>query len=137
MLGKPLPIPNGDTVKFWEGCNEEKLLYQKCVNCSAIQFYPRSFCLKCQSLELIWEVSTGRGAIHTYTINQRAPTEAFKSDTPYIIALVDFDEGFRMMMNVKECSFSELAIGMRVRVIFEQRGSTIPQNVPQAIPEGR
>lgn len=137
MQGKPEPVPNADTGAFWHACNQEKLTYQKCVHCGAVQFYPRSFCVKCQSLQLGWEVSAGRGVIHTFTINYRAPTEAFKEDGPYVIALVDFDEGFRMMMNVKDCSLEELAIGMRVKIVYEPRGNATQQNIPQAVPEDK
>lgn len=50
------------------------------------------------------------------------PTPAFKADTPYAIALVDLDEGFRLMVNVRGGAGAPLAIGARVRIVFEARG---------------
>lgn len=63
----------------------------------------------------------------------RAPTAAFKEDLPYVIALIDLDEGFRMMMNWRGDDPATARIGDRVRVVFEANASPWP--LPQAIPD--
>ena len=65
-------------------------------------------------------------------MNYRAPNVSFQPDLPYVIALVDLDEGFRMMMNVRDCHPEAVQIGMRVEIVFEQQGE---QKIPQARPE--
>jgi len=65
----------------------------------------------------------------SHTTVYRAPTPAFKADTPYVIALVDMDEGFRLMVNVRGGKNAPVAIGKAVRITFEARAD---RNVPVA-----
>lgn len=126
--GKPVPKPNGDTQPFWDACNEGRLIYQKCRACGHAQFYPRSACVKCESAELDWKDANPTGTVHTFTIVQRAPSPAFRGDVPYVLALIDLSDGFRMMMNVVDCDPQDVAIGKAVRIVFEQReGQSVPQ----------
>ncbi|MBW2622538.1 MAG: OB-fold domain-containing protein, partial [Deltaproteobacteria bacterium] len=60
-----------------------------------------------------------------------APTQPFRDDVPYIIALIDLRDGVRMMMNVKNCAPEDVYIGMSVRIVFEERGEE-KQKIPQA-----
>lgn len=129
-MSKPLPKPTADTVRFWQACNQEELLYQKCATCGHVQFYPRRSCTKCQGSDLAWLPSSRSGTIHSFTIVHRAANRAFDADVPFVIALVDLDEGFRMMMNVIGEDRLFAAIGRRVSVCFEPR--TPEQKLPQA-----
>ncbi len=128
---KPVPVPNADTQVFWDACNEDRLLFQTCRDCNHTQFYPRAICASCQSRNLEWRDSGKLGVVHSYTIVQRAPSPAFKADAPYLLALIDLDEGFRMMMNILDCPADAASIGMPIQVVFEQRDG---QKVPQAAP---
>ncbi|MEW6184681.1 MAG: Zn-ribbon domain-containing OB-fold protein [Thermodesulfobacteriota bacterium] len=131
MRPKPVPIANADTRPFWEACNRNELIYQHCLSCGKAQFYPRALCAVCGAGTLEWRISKGLGTVHTFTINYRPPDDTFASDVPYIISLVDMDEGFRMMLNIQECPPEAVRIGMRIRVIFESReGQKIPQGTP-------
>lgn len=131
MVAKPVPRPNADTRPYWEACNEERLLYQKCGACGHNQFYPRSICAKCGSGEPTWTEARPSGAVHSFTVVERAPSEAFKPDVPYVLALVDMADGYRMMMNVVDCDPAAVEIGMAVRIVFEDRDG---QKLPQATP---
>jgi uncharacterized protein len=132
MDPKPAPVPNADTRPFWKACNDQELIYQHCLSCGQAQFYPRALCANCQTSNLEWRTSKGRGTIYTYAMNYRAPDGSFEPEVPYVIALVDLDEGFRMMMNLRDCPLDAVRIGMRVKIVFEQRGE---QKIPQAAPE--
>jgi uncharacterized OB-fold protein len=132
-MSKPVPIPTTDTAAFWDGCRREELLYQQCTRCRHVQFYPRPFCTACQSGELAWRQSAKRGVIHSFTVMHRPANRAFDGDVPYVIALVDLDEGFRMMMNVIGANARAAAIGARVRIVFENRGAE--HKLPQAVLE--
>ena len=129
-LPKPIPRPNGDTERFWEACNEDRLIYQNCKSCGHAQFYPRSACVKCESIKLEWLEAEPIGIVHTFTVVNRAPSPGFRSEVPYVLALIDLVDGFRMMMNVVDCDPLEVTIGKQVRVIYEQRAA---QKVPQAV----
>lgn len=125
---KPSPIPTKETEAFWEGCAKGKLMFQRCSGCGGVQFYPRSFCAACQGEQLEWRESKGLGAVYAVTAVYRAPTPAFKKDTPYAIALVELEEGFRLMANVIGGKADDVKIGERVELCFERRGdASIPQ----------
>jgi uncharacterized protein len=128
---KTVPVPNADTQTFWDACNEDRLLFQTCKDCGHTQFYPRVVCVSCESRDLKWHDSAKLGTVHSYTIVQRAPSPAFKADAPYLLALIDLDEGFRMMVNILNCPTYAASIGMKVHIIFEDREG---QKVPQAAP---
>jgi len=124
-----LPIPvTAETRPFWDGCAREELLYQFCLGCSRPQFYPRQMCVNCNQDRLEWRKSGKKGLIHSYTVVHRAPTPAFKSEAPYIVGLIDLNEGFRMMMMIESSDASEVRIGKRVDIFFHKRtnGDTIP-----------
>ena len=119
----PMPAPDADTRPFWDACAKGELIYQVCSRCDAIQTFPRRYCTACLSDALYWKPSAGAGEIHTFTTVYRAPTQAFKAKVPYVIALVDFAEGFRMMLNVCGSGREHVAIGDPVRVVFDAPGS--------------
>jgi uncharacterized protein len=126
--GKPLPAITAETRPFWDGCRAGELRYQACGACGRVQFYPRALCAGCGGTDLGWRRSRGVGTVHAVTVVHRAPTAAFRDDVPYAIALVDLDEGVRLMANVVGGDPEGVAIGDRVRVVFEARGEvTLPQ----------
>jgi uncharacterized OB-fold protein len=126
--GKPEPPITGETQPFWDGCAAAELRYQVCRECRHAQFYPRALCAGCGGVDLEWRRSQGEGRVYAVTVVERAPSAAFRADVPYVIVLVDLDEGFRMMANVVGDDRLEAAIGDRVRVVFERRGAmTVPQ----------
>jgi uncharacterized OB-fold protein len=131
MTAKPTPVPNADTCPFWDACNEERLIVQTCESCGHIQFYPRALCVKCEGRDLDWRDTKPNGKVHTFTIVYRAPTPAFKAKAPYVLALIDLDDGFRMMTNIVNCEPESIAIDMPVRIVFEDRDG---QRLPQAEP---
>lgn len=130
---KPLPRVTADSRPFWEGCAQGELRYQRCKACGHVQFPLRPFCTHCYAADPALKRSAGQGAVYSYTVVFRAPTPAFKADVPYTIALVDFDEGFRMMANLHNCPLKTAAIGLRVRVVFEPLadGGALPNVRPQ------
>ena len=130
-MDKPVPKPNSDTQAYWDACAEGKLLYQACRTCATIQTYPRSHCAQCQSNDLEWHQSAGGGSVYSHTTVLRAPTPAFKDEVPYVIALVQLDEGFRLMVNILDCDPANVQIGRKVRIVYRpaRDGFTLPQGV--------
>ncbi len=129
---KPAPLITADTRSFWDACARGVLTYQRCPACDHVQFPARPFCTRCRAAGPVEERSTGLGTIHSHTIVHRAPTPAFRDEVPYVIALVDLDEGFRLMANLRDCPLADLRIGLRVRVLFEPMadGGALPQVRP-------
>lgn len=130
----PLPRPNAQTQAYWDGAAQDQLRYQRCRACGHVQLIPRSLCEQCQCNELDWHESAREGVVLTFTTVHRAPLPAFKEMVPYVIAIVDMDEGFRVMANALTAARQDLAIGSRVHIGFQQvHGMALP--VVEAIVE--
>lgn len=128
---KPVVIPDPDSAVFWEGVNNSRFLFQRCEACKKAQFYPRSVCSHCKAGPLTWEESAGRGRVASFSVIHRAPIAAFKGDVPYVLALVDLEEGVRFMCNVVNCNPTNVKIGSAVKVVYERREGS-EQMVPQS-----
>ena len=113
MSERPLPRPTALSLPHWDGCREGVLRVQRCRDCGAHVFIPQPLCPRCSCDGLDWVASGGHGTVYSYTIVHRAPHPAFA--TPYVVAIVELDEGWHMLANL-ECEPSELRIGLPVRV---------------------
>ena len=112
---------------YREGLCNGKLRYQHCINCSTANFPPRKCCSACQSSELEWKDSSGQGVIHSITTVHRAPSPKFKKKAPYDLAIVELDEGFRIMVNVTPPMLGK--IGSRIGMTFKEQAdlSILPE----------
>ena len=135
MSEKPLkhfPRPTPETKAYWHGCRKHELLLQRCSQCNEFQFYPRIVCTKCASENLEWIKASGQGKILTFTIVRHPVSEAYAADVPYVVALIELDEGPTMMSNVVECDPEALKIGDPVQVMFEDWSEDI--SIPKFSP---
>jgi uncharacterized OB-fold protein len=130
-MSKPLPQPNVVTQRFWSSCADGCFEFQHCRSCGHRQFPPRLACTACHGTDLDWQQASGRGAIYSFTVVHRAPLEAFKADAPYVIAIVELEEGVRAMMNLRGTDPAEVTIGMPVEIFFEPTVQGQPP-LPQA-----
>jgi len=103
---------------FWEACALGELRYQHCGTCAAPQLHARGFCARCGGTKLEWRAARGSGTVYALTSVERAPSDEFRALAPYVIVLVDLDEGMRMMAH----GAPGLNIGERVRAGFFQHG---------------
>lgn len=129
--GKAKPRPTPETQPFWDGCAAGELRLQRCGNCDKHYFPPRPFCPTCLSREVTWEAVSGRGRLHTYLINHYPLPPGWEE--PYAIAVVELDEGPRMMSNILDVPNTpeDLVLDMSLEVVFEDRdGIALPQFRP-------
>lgn len=119
MYDKPLPIVDPDTEAFWSAAREHRLLLKFCTDCARFHFYPRALCPHCHSDAVEWQEAKGSGTVYSFTVARRPAGPAFKDDAPYVVALVDLDEGARMMSNIMGCAPEQVRIGQRVHVVFD------------------
>ena len=129
---RPLPEPSTTTAPFWEACKVQRLLLQQCRACGHIQFYPRSICTTCMSDQLEWSAARGTGTVYSYSTVYRALVPGFEDDVPYVVAMIELDEGVRMLSQVIYCEPEEVFIGLRVSVTFEEArdGVVLPKFRP-------
>jgi uncharacterized OB-fold protein len=129
----PLPVPTPETEHFWQGTRAGELRLQRCEDCSKVYFPPRPFCPSCASNAVTVFTASGRATLYSYIINQR-PHPAF--DGPYSIAVVQLEEGPRMMSNIINVPQTPeaLLLDMSLEVTFEALSEDI--TLPYFQPEG-
>jgi uncharacterized OB-fold protein len=115
---RPAPIPDHDSAVYWQGLHDGKLLVQKCQDCHEFQLYPRDRCLACRGPVAFVE-ATGRGTIYSFTVIRQNYSRPFRDWIPYVVALVDLEEGPRLMTNLIDCDPDALQVGMAVEASFE------------------
>jgi uncharacterized OB-fold protein len=114
---KPLPKPTATSAPFWDAARQHRLQLQQCGGCHSFIYYPRDRCPRCLSDQLEWRPVSGRGKVYSYTTVRRASTRSF-ADKPYVLAIVELDEGVRMTTNL-EAPPETIKIGMPVTVFFD------------------
>jgi uncharacterized OB-fold protein len=118
---KPIPVPQGESDFYWEKAKAHELWLRHCDDCNKAYFYPRDICPMCFSRNTSWVQASGKGTLHTFAIVHRAPTPAFRDDAPFVVAMVDLEEGPRMPTNLVgvEPDPANIKVGMAVEVVFE------------------
>lgn len=117
---KPLPTPDADTVAFWRGLQDGKLLLQHCRRCGHVQYYQQTTCRDCGNDQLEHRPASGRGKVHSFSVVHRAPGPAFKADVPYAVLLVELTEGPRMISTFIGGRPEEVTFDMDVELTFDK-----------------
>jgi uncharacterized OB-fold protein len=123
-----LPNPDHETQEYWDAARDRRLLIKRCNSCTRAHFYPRPFCPYCWSSDVEWEEASGRATLYTYSIVRRNDLPPFNERVPYVAAIVDLEEGPRMMTNVEGCDEADLHIGLPLAVDYrvETDDVTVP-----------
>ena len=132
---RPLPQPTPETEHFWDGTKAHELRLQRCNACAHVYFPPRPLCPKCASREVSVFTASGKATLHSYIINHRVmPGSWF--DGPYAIAVVQLEEGPRMMTNIVDTPQTPeaLQLDMSLEVTFEDVNDDI--SLPKFRPVG-
>lgn len=116
---------------FWRGASEHELRFQRCRSCGRSQFYPRRRCRFCSSEQLDWQTSEGEGTLYSFTEVHRGPRR--DTPVPYVLALVDLAEGFRILVRLEGAPAGEIELGLPVRIVFTARddGLVVPEARPR------
>ena len=115
-MAKILPTPTPLSDPYWQGCREGKLLLLQCDACGAFQFYPRVLCSTCGHRALSWREATGRGRVASFTVVRKPVSGDYPA--PSIIALIDLEEGPRMMSSLIDIEPEAVAVHAAVAVDF-------------------
>jgi uncharacterized OB-fold protein len=120
------PYPSVLSQPYWDACARGELTFQRCTDCGGATHTPAVVCAHCTSTALSWEVSSGRGTVYSWTAVWRAVTPAFV--TPYVVVIVDVDEGWQLLANLVGCEHDAVQVGLPVTVTFHARpdGAVLP-----------
>ena len=129
-----IPLANVDTKPFWDGCADGKLLLQRCSTCGALRHPPSPICAACLGEGQDWIPACGRGTIYTYVVVRESRARGWEKLVPYILAVVDLEEGPRMLTNVINVAPDSVTICMPVEVVFAELDGTtkLPLFQPRA-----
>lgn len=130
MTAKPRPdLSDATTAPYWEATARHELVLPRCESCGMMFFPPREFCPGCWSRELSWQPTGGGGSVWTFTeVHVAFYDDTWADDVPYVVAVVELDEGPRLLANLVDPDMDSLSIGDRVEATFEDRpdGVTLP-----------
>ncbi len=112
------PSMTPDTQFFWDGVRDRKLLVQRCTECHLLRHPPRPMCPVCNALTWNTIESSGHGEVFSFVMPVHPQYPWF--DYPYIVALVDLDEGIRLVSNLCDIEPDDVTIGMEVEVFYRE-----------------
>ena len=110
------PIVTDDSAVFWDAAAERRLVAQRCAGCGALRHPPRPMCPHCHSLEFEVAELSGRGTLYSYAVLHHPQHPAY--DYPVLAALVNLDEGVRLVSNLVDVDPADIEIGMRLDVTY-------------------
>ena len=131
MTERVLPTPTPESQHYWDGAKQGELRIQRCVSCKEAYFPPRPFCPECGSRDVVVEKASGKGRLYSYIINHLG---AQGMKPPFAVAVVELEEGPRIMTNILECEQTPeaLVLDMPLEATFEKVTDeiTLPQFKP-------
>jgi uncharacterized OB-fold protein len=119
VSSRPLPDLRNAGAPFFSHAARGVLALPRCIACARAFWPPRPRCPRCASSDVEWTTSGGQGTIHTFTIVRQSGDPHFRTKVPYAVAMIDLDEGVRVMSNVVDTPLETLHIGQRVEGTFE------------------
>ena len=121
------PDPDGTARPFYEAAARGELRYQQCPACGHRQFYPRAVCTACGG-DPEWATASGRGTVYTFTIVRQNHAKAFREDVPYAVAMIELEEGVKMLGRVTDCEVDAVRVGLPVEAyaVEVEEGFALP-----------
>jgi len=129
---KPLPTPNNEDRAFWEAMKRHEPVCQRCGDCGTWLWLPLVQCPRCYSFNLIYEKIRGAGKVYSYSIVNYNPAPLWQDAVPYILAVVELEEGVRMKLHLVNCPVTGVKMGMAAKMTFKDVTPewTLPQFEP-------
>jgi hypothetical protein len=115
----PIPVADEASAPFFAGVKEHKLMLQRCTSCGRHRLPGRERCADCWSETSEWVEASGRGKLYTYGIMHQQYHPAFAEVVPYNYALVELEEGPRLITNIVDCPNEELRTDMPVEAVYD------------------
>lgn len=117
---------------YWEATREQRLVIQCCGACERPIHFPREACPSCLGIDLVFRPSAGTGEVYALSVMPSPANPTMKGRAPYVVALVDLDDGVRMLTNVVVVDAEQAVVGTRVEVAWEPLadGRHLPVFVP-------
>lgn len=127
LTDRSLPDVDNVSSTYWTGAAQGALLFQQCPACGHRQLYPRAMCTACAA-DTEWKQAVGRGTVHTFTVIRQNMASPWERWLPYVVAIVELEEGPRMMSNITHCDVDDVHVDMPVEcyAVAVEDGLAIP-----------
>jgi uncharacterized OB-fold protein len=134
MAGDPFEVPSSTDVPWvppvadtfsqawWDACRARRLLVRRCDDCGALHFPPRRACPTCWSERVDWHEVRGHGSLYSYSVVRENDLPAFRDAVPYVVAVIELEEGPRLMSTVVDSAAATVTVDAPVEVVFVDRG---------------
>lgn len=115
-----IPVPDEVSQPFWDAVQERRLIVQKCSGCSTLQYPPRATCQDCNSAELTWVETSGKGHVLTWGVLEDSHLPVRAADQPLNLAVVTLDEdpNVNFYSNLPGTPVRQVKVGDAVEVTF-------------------
>ena len=129
---KPTPRPAPESVPYWEAAKQHRLEIPHCDSCDGWWFPPSRTCPHCLSANVGFKRASGRGKVFSFVMYDRVYHPSFVEEVPYVVALVELEEGPRMISNIVGVPPEDVRCDMPVTVVFDDvsEGVTVPKFKP-------
>jgi hypothetical protein len=129
---KPLPRPSPESSPYWEAAKHHRLEIQRCNACGKFWFPPSASCPHCLAADFAWTAVSGKGKVYSFVVFHRVYHPSYEGEVPYAVALVELDEGPRMLTNIVGIPVDQIRCEMAVTAMFDDvaDGVAIPKFTP-------
>jgi uncharacterized OB-fold protein len=129
---KPLPRPAPESVPYWEAAKNHRLELPRCNVCGKFWFPPSRSCPHCLATDFAWTPVSGRGKVFSFVVFHRVYHPAWDGEVPYVVALIELEEGPRLLSNVIGVPVDAVRCEMPVKVVFDDvaPGVALPKFTP-------
>jgi uncharacterized OB-fold protein len=114
-----VPPALGATRPFWDGTRERTLLLQRCSACARLIHHPRAACPSCLGQNFDWLPASGRGVVYASSVHHVPFGTMRVEECPYVVALVDLEEGVRLLTNLVGETAAQVRVGDRVELTWK------------------
>jgi uncharacterized protein len=121
-LTVPGPTITPVTKPFWDAIQRHEFVLQRCIDCKRWIFYPRTLCPHCWSDRLEWEPASGKGRLKTWCVVHRPGHPAWEAVTPFVLGLVELEEGPTMLSHLLIDPAQDLHIDLPLQVHYVKCG---------------
>jgi uncharacterized OB-fold protein len=118
-MGKPLPGISEENKPFWDYMKQHEFRVQKCLECGKLFYPPTPMCPHCMSMESEWVKLSGKAKVYSFVIVHQARHPAFAKEAPYVVAIIETEEGIRYTTNIIDCKPEDVYVDMPVEVVYE------------------
>jgi uncharacterized OB-fold protein len=116
---KPLPVRTEENAPFWDSAKRHALEMQQCGGCGRFRYPVAEYCPRCLSPEFEWQPVSGKAELYSFIIVHQRYDPSFADDLPYNVAVVELEEGPRLVSNIVGIPNGEIRVGMPLSITYE------------------